>query len=256
MGKQPTVVNLDPIDRKKELNWFGRLMITRYAGGKSVVKSEPFGHYMFCGKQRSGKTASVLWYAEKLTKKYKKRRLKFEDHELCNHEPKENEPEIVNCKMVKFEKAPAIKLWSNFGVGTHIDKLKVFDLIDKFDPYANEIRIVLIDEFHTYFPKDSKRKEDKEILADLTAVFSQLAKRNCFVLSTAQVYGRLDKSLREQCLYMVDNHVNFRRRIVSEFIPESDILVDDLGRWSGNPTQIYVHGLSTVRYDNKRLIRE
>lgn len=242
MPKPTSVVNLDPIDRKKKLGIIGRLMITTYHGGKPVQKTEPFGHYMFCGKQRSGKTASVLWYTSYLAKKYKTKRITHYDEE--------------SQRFIKFDTPPKIKLYSNFGVGMKFNKLAVFDLIDKFDPYANEIRIVLIDEFHTYFPKDSKRAEDKAILANLTAVFSQLAKRNCFVLSTAQVYGRLDKSLREQCLYMVDNRVNLNNRIVSEFILESDIIVDDLGRWAGNPKFIKVHGLSNIRYDTKRLIRE
>lgn len=251
MAKPTSVVNLDPIDRKKELNWFGRLMITRWSGGRSVVKSEPFGHYMFCGPQRSGKTASVLWYAEKLRKKYKKRRLKYEDHDLCKHDDL-----IYNCRYLKFDDPPKMKLYSNLGIGKKINKMEIFDTIDQLDPYANEVRIFIIDEFHTYYPKDSTSKEDKETLKKLTAVFSQLAKRNTYVLSTAQVYGRLDKRLREQCLYMVDNKVNIRNRIVSEFIPEQDILCDDLGRWKGNPKMIYVHGLADVRFDTKRLIRE
>lgn len=242
MAKPASVVNLDPIDRKRKLGFFGRMLITTYHGGKSVQKSEPFGHYMFCGKQRSGKTASVLWYTQMLAKKYKRKRIKYYDED--------------SKRFVKFDEPPKIKLYSNFGVGRKFAKKDVFDLIDNFDPYANEIRIVLIDEFHTYFPKDSNLREDKEVLAKLTAVFSQLAKRNCFVLSTAQVYGRLDKRLREQCLYMIDNRVNMHNRIVSEFILESDIICDDLGRWAGNPKFIKVHGLSELEYDTKKLIRE
>lgn len=241
MAKQISVVNLDPIDRKKNLGIIGRLFITTYHGGKKVVKPEPYGHYMFCGKQRGGKTASVLWYAERLARKYKRKRITYYDD--LGH-PK------------KFQTPPKIRLYSNFGIGTPFKKKLIFDLIDNFDPYSNEIRIVLIDEFHTYFPKGSTTKESKDILESLTAVFSQLAKRNTFVLSTAQVYGRLDKSLREQCLYMVHCYVNFRRRIVNEFILESEIICDDLGRWAGTPKFIKVHGLSTLVYDTKRLIRE
>lgn len=240
---QPTsVVNLDPIDRKKKLGFFGRLLITTYHGGKKVVKPEAFGHYMFCGPQRSGKTASVLWFAQKLNKRFKKKRLKFEDE--------------TTGIFKKFDTPPDVKIWSNFGIGIQFKKEDIFDLIDKLDPYANEVRIFMIDEFHTYFPKGSTSKEDKDRLAQLTAVFSQLAKRNCYVLSSAQVYGRLDKSLREQCLYMVANHVNLNKKIVSEFILESDIICDDLGRWAGNPKRIYVHGLANLRYDTKRLIRQ
>ena len=251
MARQTSVVNLDPIDRKKPLGFFGRLLITTYHGGKSVVKPDAFGHYMFCGKQRGGKTASVLWYAQLLNSKYTNRRLfkfiKIPAKRIGYYDD--------NGDYKKFKTPPKVKVWSNFGVGIPFQKKDIFDLIDKLDPYANEVRIFLIDEFHTYFPKGSTSKEDKDTLANLTTVFSQLAKRNCYVLSTAQVYGRLEKALREQCLYMVDCHVNFNKRIVNEFILEAEILCDDLGRWAGNPKFIKVHGLSEMRYDTKRLIR-
>jgi len=251
MKPKQTVVNFDPISSKKKLGFFGRLLITTYHGGKRVVKPQAFGHYMFCGKQRGGKTASVLWYAELLNNRYKTRMLlkfiKIPAKRLTYYDEKGN--------LKKYKEPPKVKVWSNFGVGIPFIKKDIFDLIDKLDPNKNEVRIFLIDEFHTYFPKGSTSKEDKETLANLTAVFSQLAKRNCYVLSTAQVYGRLEKALREQCLYMVDNHVNVNKKIVSEFILESEIICDDLGRWAGNPRFIKVHGLSNMRYDTKKLIR-
>lgn len=226
MPKQTTVINLDPIDRKKrQQGIFGRLLVTRWSGGKSVTKTDKFGHYMFCGPQRSGKTSSALWYAEKLGRKYKR-------------------------------KGWTVKLWSNFGVGAPVKREELFELIDKFDPYEKEVRIVLIDEVHTYFPKDVSDKATKKHIQDLNAVFSQLAKRNCYILSTAQIYGRLDKALREQCLYMVDCKVNLRHRLVNDFIRQEDILCDELGRWAGVPEFIRVHGLSRLEYDTKKLIRE
>lgn len=226
MARPTSVINLDPIDRRKrQQGVFGRLLITRWSGGSSVRRTDKFGHYMFCGPQRAGKTSSALWYAEKLGKKYKK-------------------------------KGFVVKLWSNFGVGRKFIKEDLFKLIDEFDPYAKEVRIILIDEVHTYFPRGSVDKKTAQMVADLTAVFSQLAKRNTYVLSTAQIYGRLDKSLREQCLFMVDCKVNARKRLVNDFIAQEDILCDELGRWAGNATKIYVHGLSKIEYDTKKLIRE
>lgn len=226
MSRQQSVINLDPIDRRKrQQGVIGRFLITRWSGGRSVHKTDKFGHYMFCGPQRNGKTSSVLWYAEKLAKKYKRKKY-------------------------------AVKLWSNFGVGRPFKKEELFKLIDEFDPYAKEVRIILVDEIHTYFPKGTPDKKTQQLVADLTAVFSQLGKRNCYILSTAQIYGRLDKSLREQCLYMVDCSVTMRGRLKNKFIAQEDILCDELGRWAGNPKVIYVHGLSKMEYDTKKLIRE
>lgn len=226
MAKAQSVINLDPIDRKKrQQGVIGRLLITRWSGGKSIKKMDSFGHYMFCGPQGSGKTSSALWYAEKLVKKYKRKKYK-------------------------------VKLWSNFGVGKSFKKDDLFKLIDEFDPYAKEIRIVLIDEVHTYFPKEGVDKKTKQTINDLNAVFSQLRKRNTYVISTAQIYGRLDKALREQCLYMIDCKVNIRNKLVNDFIKQEDIICDDLGRWAGTASKIYVHGLSKLEYDTKKLIRE
>ena len=131
-------------------------------------------------------------------------------------------------KFIPFKEPPKIKLWSNFGVGTHFKREELFKLIDEFDPYANEVRIILVDEIHTYFPRGTQTKEVGQMVSQLTAVFSQLAKRNTYVLSTAQVYGRLDKAMREQCLYMVNCRVNVNGKLVNDFILESDILADEL----------------------------
>lgn len=224
MAKE-TVINLDPIDRKRKKGFIARLLITRHAGGKKVKKTEPYGHYMFCGPQRQGKTASVLWYAEKLIKKYTRKKYK-------------------------------VRLYSNFGPGKNIVMKTLFNTIDKLDPYAKEVRIFMIDEIHTYFPKDGGTREQKELADKLNVLFSQLGKRNTYILSTAQIYGRLDKKLREQCLYMVDCKISLSGKLINDFIPQGDILCDDLGRWAGNPKFIYKHGLSNMEYDTKRLIRE
>lgn len=236
MPKPQSVVSLDAIDRKKKLGVIGKLLITRWFGGKQVKKMQPFGHYMFCGPQGSGKTASALWYAEQLAKKYRY-------------------PNWFKRKILRI-KPRSVKLYSNIGVGHEINKNLIFETINAFNPHDTEIRIVILDEIHTYFPKGGADKETQKIRDDLIAIFSQLRKRSTFILSTAQIYGRLDKSLREQCLFMIDNHVNINGKIVSAFIPEKDILCDDLGRWAGNPKKIFIHGLSTLEYNTKKIIRD
>lgn len=225
MPKPESIISLDPIDRKKKKGLIQKLLITRYGSGKPIKKMEPFGHYMFCGPQGSGKSTSAIWYAEKLARKYKK-------------------------------KGYTIKFFSNMGVGRSIDKAKIFETINAFNPDEKEIRIVIIDEVHTYFPKGSTDKATAKTRDDLIAIFSQLRKRSTFILSTAQIYGRLDKSLREQCLFMIDCRVNYKGKLVNEFIPEKEIICDDLGRWAGNPKYIYVHGLGKLPYDTKKIIRE
>lgn len=225
MRKTQSVISLDPIERTKRKGVLGRLLVTRYGGGKPIKKMEPFGHYMFCGSQGSGKTASALWYAEKLAKKYKKR-------------------------------GKSINIYSNIGLGKQINKATLFNTISNIERSDNEINIIIIDEIHTYFPKEGLTKDDREILHKIIALFSQLRKRHAFVLSTAQVYGRLHKSLREQCLYMIACKATITNKLVNDFIRGDDIICDDLGRWAGDPRFIYKHGLPTNFFETKRIISD
>lgn len=221
-----TVVNLDPIDQKKKIGFIGKLLITTYYGGNSIKKMPPYGHYLFAGSQGSGKTAGFLWYAEKLAKKHKK----------------------------KYKQK--IEFYSNIGIGKSVNKRILFDTIVNFPICEDVCRIVLIDEIHTYFPKNTTNKETKLIIEQLINVFSQLRKRNTYILSTSQVYGRLSKELREQCLYMVNCRVSLNGRLVNEFIRGDDIICDELGRWAGRPRRIYVHGLSKLEFDTRRVITD
>lgn len=236
--KQQSVVSLDPIDRsrKRQNAPFSRLLKTRWSGGSKPSSEIPFGHYLFCGKQGSGKTASALWYSMLLQRKY--RTLRGKDGK--NHK-------------ITWQ------IYSNLGYGKPVVRSTMLEVFKKFtsreqNPY--EFRIILIDEIQSYFPRDFSDKEGKIIMKDLVGCFSQLRKRNTFVLSTAQVYGRLDKTLREQCLFMVSCRKSFTGRLVNDFIPGDDIMCDDMGRWSGIPKRIYVHGLSPVKYDTAKIILE
>lgn len=228
--RQQSVVSLDPIERsrKQQDAPIPRLFKTRRFGGKGIKREIPFGHYMFCGKQGGGKTASMLWYFERLKTQYERKGYKI------SH------------------------VYSNFGIGEPIDKISLVDKIFSLPSVKREekiINFVLIDEIQSYFPKDFSDKGTKQLIGQLVGCFSQLRKRHCFVLSTAQVYGRLDKTLREQVLYMVHcRKSKLSNKIVNDFILGDDIMCDDLGRWSGIPQKIYVHGLSKIKYDSSLLI--
>lgn len=237
MLSNKSVPTVDPIEERKKLqtSFFRRLFITTWHGGKGIVKDIPFGHYMFCGPQGSGKTASMLWYYEYLRRKYEKKGYKTE---FC---------------------------FSNFGVFAPVTKETLFPIIYKVATLSDGssrykktdkiINFILLDEFHSYFPKDFTSKEDKELMKLLVSRFSQLRKAHIFILSTAQIYGSLDKRLREQCLYMINSRKSkLSSWIISEFYKQEDILCDELGRWSGIPSRIYSHGLPTIHYNTSRLV--
>lgn len=224
--KSQSVVSLDPIDRRNRQRSgpIGRMFKTRHFRGKGIKVTDPFGHYLFVGRQRSGKTVSALWYFEFLKKKYEK-------------------------------KGNKVILFSNMGIGNVVTKFTLSDIIKnvKFDEKI--VYIFIIDELQSYFPKDTKDQATLALIDVLTGEFSQLGKRQIYVLSTAQIYGRVNKNLREQCLYMVNcRKSRISNKIVCDFIDGDDILCDDLGRWSGEPVKIMVHGLPTINFDTHRMI--
>lgn len=224
--KTESVISLDPIDRsrKKQDGLIGRFFKTRHYGGKSASFPDPFGHYLFVGKQRMGKTASMVWYFERLAKKYKKKR-------------------------------KTVKVFSNLGIGGTLSMATLHQQLCSIEYDPQVVYFFLIDEIQSYFPKDTKDRTRLEMIDLLTGDFSQLGKRQIYVFSTAQVYGRLNKNLREQCLYMVDCRRSlFTRKFVNDFIEGDDVICDDLGRWSGIPKKILVHGLSKLEYDTHKLI--
>ena len=226
MRRNSPVVNLDPIDRtrKKQDSLFGRIFKTRHMGGKALVKQDDFGHYLFVGKQGGGKTTSALFYMELLVKKYTK-------------------------------KKKQIRIFSNMGIGISVNKSNLHETIYNLRYEKDIVNIFIIDEIHSYFPKDTKDTDTLKMIDLLTGDFSQLRKRQAYVLSTAQVYGRLNKNLREQCLYMVSCRRNWLgNKTVNDFILGDDVMCDDLGRWSGIPKFILVHGLPKTKFDTHALI--
>lgn len=226
MARSQSVINLDPIDRQNKCRSgiIGRFIKTRHFRGKGMSKTDAFGHYLFVGRQRAGKTVSAVWYMDLLSKKYKK-------------------------------KGKKIVLFSNIGIGVPVNKFNLSDSIKKCKFDKNVVYIFLIDELQSYFPKDTKDKVNLQLIDELTGEFSQLGKRQIYVLTTAQIYGRVHKNLREQCLYMVNcRRSMLSNKVVNDFIDGDDILCDDLGRWSGEPSKIYVHGVSSVKFDTHQLI--
>ena len=220
-----SVINLDPIDRrnKKRKGIFGRLLITRHFRGKGIKPLDAFGHYLVVGRQGSGKTLTALWYYEFLKKKYEKQNKQ-------------------------------VLLYSNMGFGIPLTKYTISSTIRciVYDP--NKIHVFIIDELQSYFPKDTKDTKTLQEIDKLTGDFSQLRKRSIYVISTAQIYGRVNKNLREQCLYMVNCRKSMiTNKIVSDFIDGDDVLCDELGRWSGDAKFVYVHGLPMLKFDTHHI---
>lgn len=226
--KTQSVVSLDPIDRqnKKRQGFFGRIFITRHFKGKPMKKTEAIGHYLFVGKQRKGKTVSAIWFRDYLIDKYRK-------------------------------KGKKIILFDNMNLGgIKVNKFSFPDLIEKCEYDKDKIYIFLIDEIQSWYPKDTKDNVTLQLIDRLTGQFSQIGKRQIYVISTAQIYGRVNKNLREQCLFMVNcRPSSIRYKALNEFIDGEDVMCDELGRWSGVPQKIWVHGLPKTEFDTHLMIK-
>lgn len=128
MSRRPqSVISLDPIDRnnKKRSGPIGRLLKTRHYRGKGMKKTDPYGHYLFVGRQRSGKTVSAVWYYEFLKKHYERQ----------------------NKRVV---------LYSNMGLGNFVCKSNLSSIIRNIQYTKDIVYIFIIDELQSYFPKDTK----------------------------------------------------------------------------------------------------
>ena len=228
--KQESVISLDPIAQSKrhEDGIFGRFLKTRHAGGKKIKPNLPFGLYVFCGEQGGGKTLSAIWYMEKLKKQYEKKGFK-------------------------------VNVWSNTPLSMPCYRVGFSDVYQKIydiDESNNDINIFILDELQVYFPRETKNKAKLEVISQMLDVMGQLRKRRVFVLGVAQIFGRVDKSFREQALFLINCKKSFtKRKLINDFIPASEILCDDLGRWSGNPAYIWKHGLPLTKFDTRFIIR-
>ena len=228
MRRVQSVVSLDPIDRakKKEPGLIGRAFMTRHFRGKPMKKTDAFGNYLMVGKQRCGKTTSAIWFRDRLIKKYEKQGKK-------------------------------VILFDNMNLGGHkVNKFNFPDLIERCEYNKDVVYIFLIDEIQSWYPKDTKDSATLALIDRLTGQFSQLGKRQIYVICTAQVYGRVNKNLREQCLYMVNCRPSaIKNKCLNEFILGDDIMCDDLGRWSGSPQKIWVHGVPETKFDTHLMIK-
>jgi hypothetical protein len=228
--RNQSVINLDPIHQKygNDDGVLAKLVKTRFGGGASIKNNLPFGLYIFCGQQGGGKTLSAIWYYERLRRMYEKKGFK-------------------------------VNIWSNTPIDckyTPVNFSNVYNTIYDINEKNEDINIFILDELQVYFPRDTKDKNKLFTISQMLDVMGQLRKRRVFILGVAQIFGRVDKSFREQALYMVNCRKNWsKRKLVNEFINAKDILCDDLGRWSGHSTVIWRHGLPKTRFNTRFIIR-
>lgn len=136
-----------------------------------VVKFKPFGVWMFCGRQGSGKTIGMVHQLEEMRKQY---------------------PKAIICTNFAYAH-------ENYRMKSLNDLLTIRNGKDGV--------IFAIDELQNEF-SSAVSKDFPETL--LSVVTMQRKQRIC-ILTTSQVFTRVAKPLREQCFYVIDCRTMFGR---------------------------------------------
>ncbi|MBL1231019.1 ATPase [Enterococcus sp. BWB1-3] len=153
---------------------FKDIELARSNKKKGIVNFKEFGLTLFCGRQGSGKTMSLCYYALYIMKKY-----------------------------------PTVKVLSNFGFNyQHEEIFSIYDIVEaseKAEAEGYDGTLILWDELQNDF--DSYSKVSTEVLAFIT----QQRKRCVKILATSQVFTRVSKPLREQTFEVVECRTFFGR---------------------------------------------
>ena len=129
-------------------------------------KFKLFGLTLFCGRQGSGKTTGLVWYLEKLRKRY-----------------------------------PLVKIYTNFGYLYETAPLSSLNDLLNTDLYNGEFGTIFVfDELQNEFSSASSRDFPETVLS----VVTQQRKQKILILGSSQVFTRVSKPLREQCFNVVD----------------------------------------------------
>lgn len=128
----------------------------------------PFGIWVFCGAQSSGKTLSSVKCLKQLVKEY---------------------PKAIVCTNLEVHGLP------------ETTEVIPFTDYSQLQTISNGIKgvIFLIDEIHVLW----NSLESKNIPISEMAVFCQMRKDRRIILGTSQVYSRIAKPIREQLRYVI-----------------------------------------------------
>lgn len=125
-----------------------------------------YGVWMFCGKQGSGKSMSLIYHLEKLRRRY-----------------------------------PKCKIYTNMGYIFENAPLKSLKDLLNTDFYNGKYgTIFVIDEIQNEFSCQTS----KDFPESLLSLITQQRKNRVLILTTSQVFSRVSKPIREQCYRAIE----------------------------------------------------
>jgi ATP-dependent Clp protease ATP-binding subunit ClpX len=129
-------------------------------------KFKPYGLYMFCGRQGTGKTMGLVYTLERYRRMY-----------------------------------PKVKIYSNMKYKYETAPLKSLnDLLDKSMYNGKDGTIFVIDEIQNEFSCATS----KDFPETLLSLITMQRKQKIVILATSQVFTRVAKPLREQCFFVIE----------------------------------------------------
>jgi len=134
-----------------------KLAFQRKKRGETLF--QPFGLKMFCGKQGSGKTMSMVWYLDRLRKRY-----------------------------------PRALIFTNFSYCHQTAPLENLNDLLKYRNGTDGV-IFALDEIQNEFSSASSKDFPETLLSEIT----MQRKQRMTILASSQVFSRIAKPLREQC---------------------------------------------------------
>lgn len=156
------------------------------------------GTQVFCGRQGTGKTISMVYQLQKIMKKY-----------------------------------PKAKVVSNLELNVEFPYIKVHD-INELGNALSEVNngkygvIYAIDEIHTYF----NALDSKNIPSYIFTQISQQRKQRKLIMGTSQLYLRMAKPFREQCDTLIMCRCLFNKFNIC-YVYDGASLEEDFGKLNG-----------------------
>lgn len=132
-----------------------------------------YGCWFFVGKQGSGKTVSMIEYLERLRERY-----------------------------------PKLKIYTNMGYTHETAPLtNLNDLLNRENYNGKYGTVFVIDEIQNEFAASTSQNFPETVLSLIT----QQRKNRILILTTSQVFTRVQKPLREQCYRAIECRTYFNR---------------------------------------------
>lgn len=228
----------------------GKLFIAVYLIIKDIIKMDKkqfrgFGFWLFCGLGGSGKTLSMVEYLERMYLKYPKIKIYTNfryKHASGQINSWEDILDLENFELVEIDKDE---------YNAMIERNEVEETVCKDNKLYRKKHNGIIfgfDEIHLTFASQNYESCPDNMMEYI----SQQRKLHKQIVSSSQVFTRIDKKLREQTNYVVECKSLGGRWIFNKFFHTTDYLANDEKGDNGPRKRKRARRRSFIAYDHIR----